>query len=164
MDPVVCAWAIDTMTATIAPGPASRGIPRGTRATFTASSPVSGWSISLEVKSSIATKKRSTPPESFKDSIEICRARRICCPKKAKAKITPKDTRDAWIAALRCALGENFDVNAKNTGIKPIGSKMTIRVAKVVSSTVTSTTEPIFMGARPLKTLPLRVCSEPTDP
>ena len=101
MEPTVWACAIDTITATIAPGPASSGIPSGTKATFTASSPVSGCSMSLEVNSSIATKNNSTPPESFKDSIEIWSARKICCPRKAKARMTPKDTSDAWKAALR---------------------------------------------------------------
>ena len=53
-----------TMTATIEPGPAKSGVPSGTSATFTPSSPVSGVDESVPMRSSMATRKSRTPPES----------------------------------------------------------------------------------------------------
>ena len=52
-----------TMVATIAPGPASRGVPRGTSAALVATESGSGCSSALSVSSSSATSSNNSPPE-----------------------------------------------------------------------------------------------------
>lgn len=58
-------------------------------------------------------------------------------PNTANRTMTPKLVAVARIAARLFCKGENFDVNAKNTGIVPGGSMMTNSVVKVVASSVT---------------------------
>ena len=54
------------------------------------------------MRSSMATRKSRTPPESWRASIEMWRRRRICPPRIAKVRMTPKETEVAWMAARRC--------------------------------------------------------------
>jgi uncharacterized protein len=61
---------LKSIVATIAPGPASSGVPRGTRATLT-SWPGVG-SFSLPVRSSRATSRSSRPPEHCRAGSEMC--------------------------------------------------------------------------------------------
>ena len=90
------------------------------------------------MRSSMATRKRSTPPESWRASTEMWRRWRICPPRMANVTITPKDTEVAWIAARRCLSGAYRLVSPKKTGTVPMGSMMTVRVANAVANSVTS--------------------------
>jgi|HubBroStandDraft_1064217.scaffolds.fasta_scaffold21057_4 hypothetical protein len=51
-----------SIVATIAPGPASSGVPSGTKATFARSTSASEGSVAFPVSSSSATSSRSRPP------------------------------------------------------------------------------------------------------
>ena len=61
----------NSIEATIAPGPASSGVPSGTMATLTLPLGASG-SSSLPVSSSIATSRSSSPPEPCSAGSEMC--------------------------------------------------------------------------------------------
>ena len=62
-----------TMAATIAPGPASRGVPKGTRAALEVTASGSGLSSALSVSSSRATRRRSNPPATWREGTEMPR-------------------------------------------------------------------------------------------
>ena len=54
----------------------------------------------------MATRNSRTPPDSCSASIEMLRRRKICPPRIANVRMTPKDTEVAWIAARRCLAWE----------------------------------------------------------
>ena len=62
-----------TIAATMAPGPASRGVPRGTRAALAVTASGSGLSSTLSVSSSRATRSSSSPPATWREGTEIPR-------------------------------------------------------------------------------------------
>ena len=80
------------------------------------------------------------------------RRRRICPPRIAKVRMTPKETEVAWMAARRCLGWEYRAVSPRKTGTVPMGSMMTVSVAKAVAKSVTSKR----LTARPPRWRPAR--------
>ena len=62
----------NTMVATMAPGPASSGVPSGTRATLTFPFPDGCGSSILPVSSSMAMSSRSSPPDACSAGSVMC--------------------------------------------------------------------------------------------
>ena len=127
----------NSMVATIAPGPASSGVPSGTSATLVPA--VAVGSFSLSVSSSSATSSSSSPPAPCSAGSEMWRYSRICWPKNANTVITKNDTATACQAAFRAVAAERPLVSDRKIGTVPTGSMITNRVTKTsTSSTVSS--------------------------
>ncbi len=131
------------MTATIAPGPASRGIrERAPRSQRHRPYPV-GPLIARSQGGSIAA--RSTPRRALRTPSRSAELEESL----PQAKPKSRRHQDAWTAALRCALGRIL-TSMPRTRASPAIRLRNNQGRKVVSST--ATTEPIFMERRPLKT------------
>jgi len=111
------------MVATIAPGPASSGVPSGTIATLT-SSTSSGSSV-FPVSSSKDTMSRSRPPEACIAGSVMPRNVRIRSPKTANRTITPNEVSAAWSASRAIAAAPRRAVSARKIGMMPGGSMIT---------------------------------------
>src|SRR5664280_1823138 len=123
-----CARRTNTMVATMAPGPASSGVPKGTSATLT--SGTSFGASRRSVSSSRATSANSSPPAPCSAGTPIPRYVRICWPKTANVEITRPATTTACPARRRRTRALRPLVKPRNSGIVPNGSMMTISVTK----------------------------------
>ena len=119
----VFAWRTNRIVATIAPGPASNGVPSGTIATLTSSTSV-GSSV-FPVSSSSETTSSSRPPETCMAGSEIPRNCRIRSPSSANSTMTPNAVSAACSASRAIAFAPRRPASARNTGMTPGGSMIT---------------------------------------
>ena len=135
----------NTMVATIAPGPASRGVPSGTSATLT--SRTSLGSSARSVSSSSATMSSSSPPAPCSAGMPMPRKVRICCPTTANSEMTTSETSTAWPASRARTLLVRPGVSPRNSGMLPSGSMITNSVTKTAPNSVRSKNS--LIGAAP---------------
>ena len=126
----------ESIVATIAPGPASSGVPSGTRATLT--SGTCERVGSLPVSSSSATRSSSSPPAPCSAGD---RDLEVVQDALADDREHPDDEeRDELASGPRRGVGGSAatPVRARKIGTAPGGSRMTTRVMKVLRKTVGS--------------------------
>ncbi|OGS64260.1 MAG: hypothetical protein A3K59_02215 [Euryarchaeota archaeon RBG_19FT_COMBO_69_17] len=133
------------MTVVIAPGPARRGMPRGTTPTLSRSrlsclsrSVIfvrgrSPWSISR------ATPKRRTPPAIWNAGIVNPKPAKIQWPKTAKTPRVVTATRQLLAMTSRFSAGVMSSVRTEKNGTTPRGSTIAKMEAMAVAPNATST-------------------------
>src|SRR3990170_7487579 len=136
------------MTVVIAPGPARRGMPRGTTPTLSRSrlsclsrSVIfvrgrSPWSISR------ATLKRRTPPAIWNAGIVNPNASKMNCPNTAKTPSVAVATRQLFEMTSRFSPGVMSSVRTEKKGTIPRGSTIAKMEAMAVAPNATSTMVP----------------------
>ena len=130
------ACCTNTMVATIAPGPASSGVPSGTRATLTSrTSAGSSW---RSVSSSSATMSSSRPPAPCNAGMPMPRKRSTCWPMMANSVMTNSDTSTACPASRARVAFVRPPVRPRNSGMLPSGSMITKSVTKTAPNSVGS--------------------------